>query len=87
MHPSMLTQADSAALTEEELNQVCWSHYMVEPTVEGAPCCSECGHQFGSPEDLLEQDTRVRREMGGTSSTFLQHPDDVFCCPFCVHDL
>lgn len=63
----------------------CYYHNAHEPDADG-PVCGECFHQFASDDDLLAEDIRVRREMGQTDN-FPTSAAEVFCCPFCVHDL
>lgn len=65
-------------------NLHCYSHGIDEPD---EPCflyCYECGHVFPTEQALIDDDNAVWVGMGEPAPN--RSPDEISCCPHCVHD-
>lgn len=63
----------------------CAFHDEIEEVIDGQPWCFECWHRWPDVAALLADHNRVLTEMGVDRQE--TDPAEVFCCPFCVHDL
>lgn len=72
----------------------CHWHGRHEPTA-GYRVCFECGHVFLTERNLIEAHNRVVAELNADQTPNYWPtkviPDatsgeEVFCCPFCIHD-
>ncbi len=67
----------------------CTIHQRDEPT-EGYRLCAECGHMFGTPEELIAEtfrlDTVAYIEGWTKNPPREQDPEKIHACPHCTHD-
>lgn len=61
----------------------CWTCGVDEPDQPCYRACGECMHVFRSAAELLEGHNKHLAVYGMEPAT---DPDQVFCCPHCVHD-
>lgn len=65
----------------------CYSHYCWEKVAERPfLICGECFHVFNTAEELVEDDRKARQEFMVPDVAKPRDPDQIFCCPHCVHD-
>jgi hypothetical protein len=76
-------------------NDFCWGCVQNEPAPEGGAyrICGECGHVYGTPEDLVREDYELWVEISYTNPEFLagsnvptRPPEEIYSCPICTHD-
>lgn len=68
----------------------CWSHHKYENDLRAFKVCFECGHVFATELELISAHNDVVEQINKNDphpgARRAQKAEDVFCCPFCVHD-
>lgn len=68
----------------------CPSHNKYEDDLRSFKVCFECGHVFATELDLISAHNdvveQINRNDPHPGARQVQKAEDVFCCPFCVHD-
>ena len=64
----------------------CWIHHVDEPiTEETYRVCGECFHVW-TADELVSVDLALRQALGDSEPVLPATPEDIWCCPECIHD-